>query len=194
MATETQSVVDAASTDTPATQCHECDAMMVRTVRPRTLTYKGRSETVDLPGWYCDGCGESIHSGADMAVSGQAIRRMKALAENALLPEQVKSIRRKLGLTQKKAGELIGGGANAFFKYERGEVVPSQAVSNLLRVLNASPSMLSTLVPVEEARRRPEGAGTRVAGGVEIIEIDAANPVRGGRRARPQKEEFGVSG
>lgn len=60
---------------------------MVRTVRPRTLTYKGRSETVALPGCYCAECGESIHSGTDMAASGQAIRRMKVFDENALLPE-----------------------------------------------------------------------------------------------------------
>ena len=129
------------------TQCHECDGQMTRDVRPRTLTYKGLSETVEMPGWYCDSCQESIHSGTDMDVSDRAIRRLKARAENLLLPGQVKAIRKKLGLTQKRAGELIGGGANAFFKYERGEVVPSHAVSNLLRVLDANPSALNTLMP-----------------------------------------------
>ncbi len=102
---------------------------MTRDIRPRVLTYKGQSEAVEMPGWYCEGCFESTHSGTDMEVSDRAIRRLKASAENLLLPEQVRAVRKKLGLTQKKAGEIIGGGANAFFKYERGEVVPSQAVS-----------------------------------------------------------------
>lgn len=78
-----QTVMDAESTNTETVSCHECDAMMVRDVRPRTLTYEGRSETVALPGWYCDECGESIHSGTDMAVSGQSVRRLKAADENA---------------------------------------------------------------------------------------------------------------
>lgn len=60
--------------------CHECGGAMTRDVRPRTITYKGHSEDVQMPGWYCGGCDESIHSGADMAVSGQAVRRLKAIA------------------------------------------------------------------------------------------------------------------
>ena len=62
------------------TRCHECGGAMVRDVRPRTITYKGHSEDVQMPGWYCGGCDESIHSGTDMAVSGQALRRLKAQA------------------------------------------------------------------------------------------------------------------
>ena len=139
------------------TPCHECEGTMIRAVRPRTLTYKGQSETVEMPGWYCENCSESIHSGADMDVSDRAIRRLKAKAENLLLPEQVRAVRKKLGLTQKRAGEIIGGGANAFFKYERGEIVPSQAVSNLLRVLDADPAGLNTLMPKED-RQRPQSS------------------------------------
>lgn len=138
------------STNNPPIPCHECAGTMVRDIRPRVLAYRGHSETVELPGLYCDCCSESTHTGADMEVSDRAIRRLKAKAENLLLPEQVRAVRRKLGLTQKKAGEVIGGGANAFFKYERGEIIPSQAVSNLLKVLDADPSGLNTLLPNEE--------------------------------------------
>ena len=38
------------------------------------MTYEGQSEIVGMPGWYC-ACGEAIHSGTDMAVSGEALRR-----------------------------------------------------------------------------------------------------------------------
>ena len=72
--------------DTPTPQagpCHECGAPMIRANKPRTVAYNGQSEIVDMPGWYCDGCGDSIHSGTDMSASGQALRRLKALAENA---------------------------------------------------------------------------------------------------------------
>ena len=67
--------------NTESIQCHECGGLMVRDIRPQTFSYQGQSETVDMPGWYCQTCNESIHSGADITVWGQAINRMKALAE-----------------------------------------------------------------------------------------------------------------
>ena len=61
--------------------CPESGHQMFRDVRPVTLTYKGRSETFDMPGWYCDGCGESIHNSADMKTSDRVLDRVKAKAE-----------------------------------------------------------------------------------------------------------------
>jgi len=40
---------------------------------------------------------------------------------------------RRLGLSQVAAGRLIGGGHNAFSRYERGEAAPLLAVVNLFR-------------------------------------------------------------
>jgi len=57
---------------------------MHRDTRPMTLTYSGRSITVDMPGWYCDASDESIHTGADMNVSDRALNRLKAQAEGLL--------------------------------------------------------------------------------------------------------------
>ena len=62
-----------------ATHCHECDRVMERDVRPRTVAYEVRSEVVAMPGWYCE-CGEAIYSGTDMAVCGDALRRLRAVA------------------------------------------------------------------------------------------------------------------
>lgn len=67
------------------TRCHVCGGAMARDVRARMITHKGQSETVQMPGWYCEGCDESIHSGTDMAVSGQAVRRLKAVASATTL-------------------------------------------------------------------------------------------------------------
>jgi len=39
----------------------------------------------------------------------------------------------------------LGGGSNAFHKYEKGDVLPTQAISNLLRVLEAMPIGLEIL-------------------------------------------------
>lgn len=105
--------------------CPETGAPMERGVQPMTITYKGQSLTFDMPGWYCAASGESVHSGEDMKVSDRALNRLKAQVEGLLMPEEVRRIRKRLGLTQKLAGHLIGGGRNAFQKYESGDVLAS---------------------------------------------------------------------
>src|ERR1700734_1235872 len=81
----------------------ETGAPLHRDVRPLTLTHKGQSITVDMPGWYSDQPNEGIHTGDDMKVSDRALNRLKARTEDLLEPEEIKRIRRKLGLTQAEA-------------------------------------------------------------------------------------------
>jgi hypothetical protein len=76
-----------------------------------------------MPGWYCYAADESIHTGEDMKVSDRALNRLKAATEGLPLPEEIKRIRVKLGLTQEAAGELIGGGPRAFQKCEAGDLL-----------------------------------------------------------------------
>jgi HTH-type transcriptional regulator / antitoxin MqsA len=118
---------------------------MVRDVRPMKLTYRGESITVDMPGWYCRDSDESVHIGNDMEVSDRALRILKARAEHLLSSSDIRRIRKALGLTQREAGEIIGGGPNAFQKYESGEILASRAVSNLLRVLERHPDEIAAL-------------------------------------------------
>jgi len=118
---------------------------MVREVRPMTIEYKGHSLEVDMPGWYCEHCGEGVHSGKDMVVSDRALNRLKAEVDGLLLPETVKRIRKRLKLTQKAAGTIIGGGPNAFQKYESGEVLISKAIASALLLLDSNPDGLAIL-------------------------------------------------
>lgn len=45
----------------------EAGALLRRDTRPFTVRYKGLEATVDLPGYYPGGEGESLHVGDDMA-------------------------------------------------------------------------------------------------------------------------------
>jgi HTH-type transcriptional regulator/antitoxin MqsA len=129
---------------------------MHRDTRPMTLEYKGQSITFGMPGWYCDKSDQSIHTGEDMKVSDRALNRLKAQVEGLLEPEEIRRIRKKLGLNQVQAGELIGGGPRAFQKYEAGDLLPSRAISSALVLLDHDPSSLQIL----EARYHPEAAGS----------------------------------
>ena len=125
--------------------CPETGHPMVRGVRPMTIEYKGHSIKIEMPGWYCEQGGEGIHTGKDMLVSDRALNRLKAKVDGLLLPETVKRIRKRLKLTQKDAGMMIGGGPNAFQKYEGGDVLVSKAITSALLLLDAHPENLSIL-------------------------------------------------
>jgi len=51
---------------------------------------------------------------------------LKARSENLPEPEEIRRIRKKLCLSQEKAGLLIGGGPRAFQKYESGFLLSAQ--------------------------------------------------------------------
>jgi HTH-type transcriptional regulator/antitoxin MqsA len=123
----------------------ETGALLHRDVRPLTLTYKGESITIDMPGWYGEHPEEGVHTGDDMKVSDRALNRLKARTEGLLEPEEIRRIRKKLDLTQQTAGELIGGGSRAFQRYEAGDLLPSRAISSALMLLDAHPMGLAVL-------------------------------------------------
>jgi len=127
--------------------CPECGQTMRRDLRDFTITYQGFSSTFPMPGWYCTGhnCEEAIANSQDMKVSDRELHILKAKAANLLAAVEVRRVRKTLGLTQREAGLILGGGPNAFQKYETAELVPSKAISNLLRVLEAHPSALEVL-------------------------------------------------
>ena len=125
--------------------CPETGQPMERGVKPLELSYKGQTITVEMPGWYGEESSEGLHSYEDMKVSDRALNLLKARAESLLEPKQIQRIRKKLGLTQVQAGEILGGGPRAFQKYESGDSLPSRAICSVLRLLDKDPSGLKTL-------------------------------------------------
>lgn len=140
------------STPTPARQpitrsCPGCGGSdMVQGFQTQTVEYGGLvSAPYEQPGLWCQDCGEGLLSFKEMEVGARRMHTLKAQVEHLLPPSEVRRVRRKLGLTQREAGLLLGGGRNAFQKYESAEVLTSQAISNLLRVLERHPSALEVL-------------------------------------------------
>jgi HTH-type transcriptional regulator/antitoxin MqsA len=127
------------------------------------LTYQGHEKHVRLIGWWCADCGEATFEGPALVAAERAFLELKAEVNEVLGPQEVAEIRAKLGLSQREAGELLGGGPRSFQKYESGKQAVSVPMSNLLRLLAADPSRL------EELRRlrapRPGGRSRSVRGG-----------------------------
>lgn len=123
----------------------ETGEKLTRDIRNITLTYRGHSKTFPMPGWYPADNDEGTFTDEDMKVYDRALNQLKAEAENLLMPDDIRSIRKKLKLTQVQAGTILGGGKKAFQKYESGEILPSRAISNLLKLLALNPNLLKSL-------------------------------------------------
>lgn len=99
------------------------------------LDHSGKAlEIVGLECWQCPSCG------ADPVFPDQARRNHRRYqdarrqADGLLAGSEIEAVRKRLGLTQHQAAVVFGGGQNAFSKYERGEVIQSQAMDRLLRL------------------------------------------------------------
>jgi HTH-type transcriptional regulator/antitoxin MqsA len=111
-----------------------------------TIRYKGLERTVMQHGWWPDDDSDGLVSGPDAATTDHALREMKAEIASLPGPEDIRRIRTLLKLSQRRAGELLGGGPRSFQKYESGAVVVSRPMANLLRLLERDPSRLKELI------------------------------------------------
>ena len=131
-------------------QCPECGARAgLHAFKDATLrvTVKGglSAEVAGLSGFRCTDCGEEILDDASTgayAAAGDAL----VLQGRVKIGEHLKRTRQKLGLSQRRAAELTGGGHNAFSRYELGKTEPLPAVTNLFRILDRHPELLKELL------------------------------------------------
>jgi HTH-type transcriptional regulator/antitoxin MqsA len=140
--------------------CPECGGTMKFGPRVRSLRYRDLEDEIRVTGWWCESCNEGILTGDDLRKYSRALQDLKAKAEHVLPPAEVAAIREKLGLSQRKAGELLGGGPRAFQKYEAGSQTPSVPMSHLLTLLARDPRRLEELRADAKAPARSASTGT----------------------------------
>lgn len=129
-------------------QCPICgSSKLERREVTETFEYKGQSfEYPNYVVYACESCREEIVDSKCLKESGRKIRDFYRKVDGLLTSDEIKRIRKfKLGLTQDEASKLIGGGPKSFCKYENCEVIQSEAVDNLLRVLDAYPHTLEVM-------------------------------------------------
>lgn len=136
------------------TRCPNCGSREWKPFEGETFEISHRGLAVKekgLAGWRCRSCGEVLFdkmSARRYAAAGDKL----VLSARTVERTEIRRIRRKLGLTQAAAARIMGGGHNAFSRYERGEAAPVPAVMNLLRLLDRHPELLRELTEAPQAR------------------------------------------
>lgn len=127
-------------------KCPFCnDGQLERKTISETFSYKGEVIELDQPGEFCSSCDEGIVNGEDLKVTEKALHDWRAKIDRFLTSGEVRSIRKKLNLTQHEAATIFGGGPNAFSRYENGEALQMRSTDNLLRLLNRHPELIHEL-------------------------------------------------
>jgi len=127
-------------------KCPVCGAAeLIHDVRDLPYTYKGETAIIAaVTGEFCPACAESVLDGAE---SDRVMREMRTFSKqvNAAIvdPGFITRVRKRLALDQREAGELFGGGVNAFSRYENGRTKPPLALVKLLKVLDRHPELLN---------------------------------------------------
>ena len=147
------------SKDVKTQPCPECGSVMRFEKHDDVLVYKDQTRTIKTLGWWCTKCEEAILTGAPLVAHEKAFQQFKAEVDGVLGPAEVAKVRTLLGLSQRKASELLGGGPRAFQKYESGTQALSVAMSHLLRLLAKDPARLRELTgPATVKAPRPAPA------------------------------------
>jgi HTH-type transcriptional regulator / antitoxin MqsA len=110
-------------------------------------SYRGMRTTIsDVRGKFCGSCNDVI---LDPDESKRVSDAMLAFNRevNATLgdPDFIAGVRKKLNLNQGEAGEIFGGGVNAFSRYETGTTKPPLALVKLFKVLDRHPELLNEI-------------------------------------------------
>jgi len=126
--------------------CLNCEtAEMVRAKKDTVIKYRGQQAKLKaVDGWHCPECGEIEFAGKEGERYAAALEKLRVKVDAAEADELAR-IRKKLGLSQRKAAELTGGGVNAFSRYENGKAKPVPAVINLFRLLDKHPELIGEI-------------------------------------------------
>lgn len=120
--------------------CPACETGELRATQgDTTITYDGQPLVVrGVHFSVCAVCGEEVVLAAQAKLNDVLYADAKKAHDDLWSCDRIASFRAEWGLSQQDAARLFGGGANAFSKYERGEVIHSRAMDLLMRVFEAS--------------------------------------------------------
>lgn len=123
--------------------CPECDGRMVHDKRDMQYAYKGEVTVIaGVEGEYCCDCDELVLSlDESRRVSAAMMAFNKRVNAALVAPEYITAVRKKLKINRREAGEIFGGGPNAFSRYESGKTNPSIPLVMMLKILDRHPHL-----------------------------------------------------
>lgn len=136
-------------------KCPICgEGNLLSRVGRNAVSYKGRSEEINLYFSECDCCGCEQAAPAELRKNKKEMALFKKRVDGFLTGAQIRAFRRKLRITQKEAAKIFGGGPVAFSKYESDSVVQSGSMDKLIRIAMEVPAAWEKLCALSGMKAR----------------------------------------
>lgn len=135
--------------------CPICDGVLEEKIVTEIFSYKGK--TLEYPDYLvhvCNKCGEEFVGDRTMKQSARVLRDFYRQVDGLLSASDIKRIRVKLGRTQEDMSSILGGGLKAFARYENSDVIQSEPMDNLLRILDEMPHSISIIENKNKPKRK----------------------------------------
>jgi HTH-type transcriptional regulator/antitoxin MqsA len=127
--------------------CRICgEGHLTEIVGQNDVEYNGHRASIPLKYSICSACDSEQGSAAQVLENKRRMQSFKKKVEGLLSGEEVRALRKQLGISQKDAALVFGGGPVAFSKYESDDVIQSESMDKLLRVAAALPWAFAQLV------------------------------------------------
>lgn len=100
--------------------------------------YKGAKSLLPMHYQVCDTCHSDFAGSEEGKLNRRAIMAFRKSVDGLLTGDEVHALRKQYRLTQDQAARLFGGGPVAFSKYENDDVLQSESMDSLLRLVRRS--------------------------------------------------------
>ena len=116
---------------------------LVEDTRDVSYKYHGEQTVIkNVHAFFCTECDDFVLDDAEAQRVSDTLAafRKQCQSHDSVF---IRSVRKKLRIGQKEAGDLFGGGVNAFSRYETGKTNPPVSLLKLFRILDAHPELLA---------------------------------------------------
>ena len=110
--------------------------------------YKGHKAFLPMHYQQCDTCHSDLAGAKDSKLNKRAVIAFRKSVDGLLTGAEICALRDRYKLTQSQAAKLFGGGPVAFSKYENDDVVQSESMDKLLRLVGHSSKAFWDLVAI----------------------------------------------
>ncbi len=132
----------------PGDICPVCEmGVLSREACGEVFYYKGQSFVVDgLRSFTCVECGESFFDSKEEKRLEKLLTDKRREIDGLLTSQEIKSIRKKIGYTQRELANFLGVGEKNFARYETGASAQSKAMDNLLKIMRSYPDIVISVL------------------------------------------------
>lgn len=113
-----------------------------------TEEFEYKSKKIRISNYHiyrCDECKEELVSPKTIRETEKILTDFRRGIDGLLTSDEIKSIRKKIGKTQKDLATLLEVGEKTFARYENGQVTQSKAMDILLRLMGNFPDILNQI-------------------------------------------------